>query len=121
MYDITHKHPMLIPLSLSLLPSSICHNEGAAWIEQEEMRISRYAQERLTSNRSISLLGRTAGWIGPNGVAEMHNLPIFSFLIRRGHRFLHHNFVCALLNDLFGVQSRGEEPVMPYPPCTVLS
>ena len=37
----------------------------------------------------------------------MHHLPIFSFLIRKGHRFLHHNFVCALLNDLFGVQSRG--------------
>ena len=40
---------------------------------------------------------------------QSHNLPIFSFLIRRGHRFLHHNFVCALLNDLFGVQSRGTE------------
>ena len=36
-----------------------------------------------------------------------HHLPIFSFLIRCGVRFLHHNFVCALLNDLFGVQSRG--------------
>ena len=40
---------------------------------------------------------------------QSHNLPIFSFLIRRGHRFLHHNFVCALLNDLFGVQSRGKD------------
>lgn len=25
----------------------------------------------------------------------------------RLNRFLHYNFVCALLNDLFGVQSRG--------------
>ena len=24
-----------------------------------------------------------------------------------GHRYLHHNFVVALLNDLFGIQSRG--------------
>ena len=24
-----------------------------------------------------------------------------------GHRYLHHNYVVALLNDLFGIQSRG--------------
>jgi selenocysteine lyase/cysteine desulfurase len=34
-------------------------------------------------------------------------LPIFSFLIRFGDRFLHYNYVCAILNDLFGIQSRG--------------
>jgi hypothetical protein len=42
---------------------------------------------------------------------DAHNsaqkLPVFSFLIRCGHRFLHYNYVCALLNDLFGIQSRG--------------
>jgi len=31
-----------------------------------------------------------------------------SFVIRRpGGRYLHHNFVVSLLNDLFGIQSRG--------------
>ena len=85
------------------------HTVGAAWIEQEELRISRYAQSRLTANRWITLLGRTGGWVGPEGEAGMHHLPIFSFLIQRGSRFLHHNFVCALLNDLFGIQSRGKE------------
>jgi selenocysteine lyase/cysteine desulfurase/tRNA(Ile)-lysidine synthase TilS/MesJ len=35
------------------------------------------------------------------------HLPIFSFLIRCGRRFLHYNYVCAILNDVFGVQSRG--------------
>ena len=34
-------------------------------------------------------------------------LPIFSFLIRYQNHFLHYNYVCALLNDLFGIQSRG--------------
>jgi selenocysteine lyase/cysteine desulfurase/tRNA(Ile)-lysidine synthase TilS/MesJ len=34
-------------------------------------------------------------------------LPIFSFLVRWRARFLHYNFVGALLNDLFGVQTRG--------------
>ena len=80
---------------------------GSMWIEQEELRISRYAQSVLTSDPRVFLLGRTDGWLPLDGT-ETHNLPIFSFLIRRGHRFLHHNFVCALLNYLFGVQSRGE-------------
>ena len=35
------------------------------------------------------------------------NLPIFSFLVRFGGRFLHYNYVCAILNDVFGIQSRG--------------
>ncbi|GIF21698.1 selenocysteine lyase/cysteine desulfurase [Actinoplanes tereljensis] len=34
-------------------------------------------------------------------------LPIVSFQIRAGSRYLHHNFVVALLNDLFGIQMRG--------------
>ena len=34
-------------------------------------------------------------------------LPVISFRIRHGGRYLHHNFVVALLNDLFGIQARG--------------
>ncbi len=34
-------------------------------------------------------------------------LSIVSFVVRSGNRYLHHNFVVALLNDLFGIQSRG--------------
>jgi hypothetical protein len=35
-------------------------------------------------------------------------LSILSFVVRRPHgRYLHHNFVVALLSDLFGIQSRG--------------
>ena len=39
--------------------------------------------------------------------SDAHHLPIFSFLIRCGKRFLHFNYVCAILNDVFGIQSRG--------------
>ena len=35
-------------------------------------------------------------------------VPILSFLVRSGPAYLHHNFVCQLLNDLFGIQTRGE-------------
>ena len=34
------------------------------------------------------------------------HLPIYSFMISYGEKFFHPNFVCALLNDLFGIQSR---------------
>lgn len=35
-------------------------------------------------------------------------LAVFSLMVRhpRG-AFLHHNFVCAVLNDVFGIQARG--------------
>ena len=34
------------------------------------------------------------------------HIPIFSLMISFGKKFLHPNYVCALLNDLFGIQSR---------------
>ncbi|XP_008201968.1 uncharacterized protein LOC100123495 isoform X2 [Nasonia vitripennis] len=39
---------------------------------------------------------------------SVKRLPTFSFMVRhpRG-TYLHHNFVCAVLNDVFGVQARG--------------
>ncbi|SMF56291.1 aminotransferase class V-fold PLP-dependent enzyme [Pseudobacteriovorax antillogorgiicola] len=33
--------------------------------------------------------------------------PIFSFLVKHGDRMLHHTFVAALLNDVFGIQARS--------------
>lgn len=44
--------------------------------------------------------------VGPHALPR---LPIFAFLIRHptSGRFLHYNFVCSLLNDLFGIQARG--------------
>jgi selenocysteine lyase/cysteine desulfurase len=43
-----------------------------------------------------------------NGSQSVKRLPIFSFMVRhpRG-TFLHHNFVCTVLNDVFGIQARG--------------
>lgn len=45
---------------------------------------------------------RLLGGFGPR------RLPIFSFVVRAGPagRLLHHSFVTALLNDIFGIQSR---------------
>ena len=34
------------------------------------------------------------------------HIPVFSFMISYDDKFYHPNFICALLNDLFGIQSR---------------
>ena len=60
-----------------------------------------------------SFIGRAmASWgANPNiellGNLQAERLSIVSFVVRHGGRYLHHNFVVALLNDLFGIQSRG--------------
>lgn len=42
------------------------------------------------------------------GNLDAERLSIVSFVIRRpGGRYLHHNLVVAILNDLFGIQARG--------------
>ena len=43
------------------------------------------------------------------GNLDVERLPIFSFLVYHGQsgKYLHHNYVSTLLNDLFGIQSRG--------------
>ena len=52
-------------------------------------------------------------WSGEPGIEVLGNtdaerLSIVSFVVRRPDgRYLHHNAVVALLNDLFGIQSRG--------------
>lgn len=72
---------------------------GAASIMEVERGHAQQVRSSLRQNPAVVLLGR-------DEVAG-HALPVFSFLVRFGDRFLHHNFVCALLNDLFGVQASG--------------
>jgi selenocysteine lyase/cysteine desulfurase len=53
-----------------------------------------------------------AAWSTEPGIRILGNpalprLSIVSFTVRHEGRYLHHNFVVAVLNDLFGIQSRG--------------
>ena len=58
-----------------------------------------------TTTSSTSEEGDSSSPYNPTCIGR--HLPIFSFLIRCGRRFLHYNYVCAILNDVFGIQSRG--------------
>ena len=70
---------------------------GEDTIRDLEHHYIRRAIESWEKNPSIDILG--------NHQAE--RLSIVSFVIRQGATTLHHNYVVALLNDLFGIQARG--------------
>jgi selenocysteine lyase/cysteine desulfurase len=70
---------------------------GVEAIRERETAFIRRALERWEANPSIEILGSH----------EAERLSIVSFVVRHHGRYLHHNLVVAMLNDLFGVQSRG--------------
>ena len=91
------KMGLVMALKKSLCPS---------FIEQEEFRISQYVQSKLQAHPAVVLLGKVPQSESAHGYTG-HYLPIFSFLLRCSDKFLHFQFVTMLLNDLFGIQSRG--------------
>lgn len=70
---------------------------GVDTIRELEHEFIRRAIFSWSENPNIVVLGNP----------EAERLSIVSFLVRHGARTLHHNFVVALLNDLFGIQARG--------------
>ena len=76
---------------------------GVPVIRAAEEALLRRAVEAWSAEPAIEILGNVAA----------ERLSIVSFVVRRppspdgGARYLHHNFIVALLNDLFGIQSRG--------------
>jgi len=76
---------------------------GAKTIQQHERRLFRRAITAWSGEPTIEILGNT----------DADRLSVLSFVIRSkdgadgSPRYLHHNFVVAILNDLFGIQSRG--------------
>ncbi len=71
---------------------------GIDVIRAHEEHFLRCAVRAWSQNPAIEILGNL----------DAERLSILSFVIRRpGGQYLHHNFVVAVLNDLFGIQSRG--------------
>jgi selenocysteine lyase/cysteine desulfurase len=70
---------------------------GTEAIEARERVLWHRTRERWAGEERIEVLGDL----------RAERLSIVSFQIRAGERYLHHNFVVALLNDLFGIQARG--------------
>ncbi|XP_070550061.1 probable cysteine desulfurase [Ptychodera flava] len=72
---------------------------GPDVIEAREEELCRRAFNKWQHNKNLIILGNK----------RPRRLPIFSFLVKheKSGKLLHHNFVCTLLNDLYGVQARG--------------
>ncbi|HEY1816932.1 MAG TPA: aminotransferase class V-fold PLP-dependent enzyme [Kofleriaceae bacterium] len=70
---------------------------GAEAIREREVDFIQRAIGSWSQNENIAILGNQEAW----------RLSIVSFIVRHRSAYLHHNFVVALLNDLFGIQSRG--------------
>jgi hypothetical protein len=70
---------------------------GVEAIRRQETSFIQRAIERWSAHPNIEILGNR----------EADRLSIVSFVVRHEGRYLHHNLVVALLNDLFGIQSRG--------------
>lgn len=71
---------------------------GVDVIRAHEEHLLRRAITAWTHEPNIEILGNL----------DSERLSIISFVVRApSGRYLHHNFVVAVLNDLFGIQSRG--------------
>ncbi|KAG8181059.1 hypothetical protein JTE90_014772 [Oedothorax gibbosus] len=72
---------------------------GCSVISSHEEEICKMVFNSWENIPTLKILGNT----------YVSRLPIFSFLIHhtQSNLYLHHNFVCALLNDLYGIQTRS--------------
>ncbi|HSH44429.1 MAG TPA: aminotransferase class V-fold PLP-dependent enzyme, partial [Longimicrobiales bacterium] len=71
---------------------------GCDTIHERERALTRRAIDAWSANPAIEVLGPR----------QAHRLAIISFTVRFDERrYLHHDLVVALLNDLFGIQARG--------------
>ncbi len=73
--------------------------EAVGWetIRAREHDFITRAIASWSANPALLILGNKDAW----------RLSIVSFVVRHRDAYLHHNFVVALLNDLFGIQARG--------------
>lgn len=99
--DPTHREeggtPSIIGAIRAGLVFQLKEAVGYENIRRKEGDFIKRAIASWSSNPNIEILGNPSAW----------RLSIVSFIIRCGTRSLHHNFVVALLNDLFGIQARG--------------
>jgi selenocysteine lyase/cysteine desulfurase len=99
--DIEHREeggtPAIIESIRAGLVFQLKEAVGTEAIREREESFIRRAIESWEQSPNIEILGNH----------DADRLSIVSFVVRHGDRHLHHNFLVALLNDLFGIQSRG--------------
>ena len=104
--DVEHREeggtPAIVEAIRAGLVFQLKQAVGVDLIKAREEQVLRRAIARWRGDPSIQILGNQ----------DAERLSIVSFTVRRVRdgvpgALLHHNFVVALLNDLFGIQTRG--------------
>ncbi len=99
--DVVHREEGGTPAILESIRAGLVFQlkraVGVPAIREKEEGFTRRAVASWRENPAIDILGNP----------DAERLSIVSFMIRRPPRYLHYNFVVALLNDLFGIQARG--------------
>jgi selenocysteine lyase/cysteine desulfurase len=100
--DVVHREeggtPAIIESIRAGLVFQLKEAVGVPTIQAHEASLWARAVASWSANPAIGVLGNTTA----------ERLSIVSFVVKRpAGRYLHHNFVVALLSDLFGIQSRG--------------
>jgi selenocysteine lyase/cysteine desulfurase len=99
--DIEHREeggtPAIIESIRAGLVFQLKEAVGSDVIEDRELDFTRRAIASWSSNPNLEILGN------PKAL----RLSIVSFVVNHNDRYLHHNFVVAVLNDLMGIQARG--------------
>jgi hypothetical protein len=100
--DVTHREeggtPAIVESIRAGLVFGLKEAVGTDVINEREVAHVTAAIHQWEQNKNLHLLGSR----------DSERLSIVSFVVRHGEKgFLHHNYVVALLNDLFGVQARG--------------
>ncbi|MBI5497562.1 MAG: aminotransferase class V-fold PLP-dependent enzyme [Deltaproteobacteria bacterium] len=99
--DVVHREeggtPAIIESIRAGLVFQLKQAVGTDVIREREERFLRRVIAAWRDEPNIRILGNL----------EADRLGILSFVIRCGGRYLHHNFIVTLLNDLFGIQARG--------------
>jgi selenocysteine lyase/cysteine desulfurase len=99
--DIEHREeggtPAIVESIRAGLVFQLKEAVGTEAIRAREESFTHRAMHRWEENPDVEILGSH----------DLPRLSIVSFVVRHEQRYLHHNFVVALLNDLFGIQARG--------------
>lgn len=108
------------PLEHRYLSDPVHREEGGTPAIVESIRAGLVFQLKqavgidvIRSHEDYYLSRAVSAWLSEPGIqilgnTESERLSIVSFIVKTpSGRYLHHNYVVALLNDLFGIQSRG--------------
>lgn len=102
LHDVEHREEAGTPAIVESIRAGLVFQlksaVGSKVIERLEADMVRRAIATWRDDPAIELLGNL----------DADRLSIVSFVVRRPTgQYLHHNFVVAVLNDLFGIQARG--------------